>query len=85
MKKSRVYENFNFGARGWGIIGYAALLMCINGLIHTNGINILLNMLNSMKGWNVSTLLNINTVAGIIGVVSSFFTGRLIVKFGAKK
>ena len=74
----------NFG-RGWTIIGFAALLMFINGIIHTNGINILLNMINDMKGWEVSDMLTINTVAGIIGVLSSFITGRLIIKFGAKK
>lgn len=75
----------NFGKYGWGIIGFTGLMMCINGIIHTNGINVLLNMLNGMYGWNVSTLLTMNTLAGIIGVFSSFFTGRLIIKYGAKK
>lgn len=84
MEKTNKISN-NFGAKGWGIIGYAALLMFINGIIHTNGINVLLNMLNGMKGWEVSTLLSINTITGIIGVLSSFLTGRLIIKIGAKK
>lgn len=75
----------NFGKYGWGIIGFAALLMCINGIIHTNGINVLLNMLNGMYGWDVSSLLTMNTIAGIIGVLTSFITGRLIIKFGAKR
>lgn len=75
----------NFGVKGWGIIIYAGLCMFINGIIHTNGINILLGMINGMHGWETSTMLTINTVAGIIGVLSSFITGRLIIKFGAKK
>ena len=75
----------NFGKYGWGIIGFAALLMCINGIIHTNGINVLLNMLNGMYGWDVSSLLTMNTIAGIIGVLASFITGRLIIKLGAKR
>lgn len=84
MKNGGNDTKSNFG-RGWTIIGFAALLMFINGIIHTNGINILLNMINDMKGWEVSDMLTINTVAGIIGVLSSFITGRLIIKFGAKK
>ena len=75
----------NFGKYGWRIIGFSALMMFINGIIHTNGVNILLGMLNNMHGWETSTMLTMNTVAGIIGVLSSFLTGRLIIKFGAKK
>lgn len=84
MENVKTDTKSNFG-RGWSIIGFAAILMFINGIIHTNGINILLNMINGMKGWETSTMLTINTVAGIIGVISSFVTGRLIIKLGAKK
>lgn len=75
----------NFGAKGWGIVGFTGLMMFINGIIHTNGLNILTVTINGQKGWDVSTMLTMNTIAGIIGVFVSFITGRLIIKFGAKQ
>lgn len=77
-------KSVGYGTRGWGIIFFTMSLMFVNGMIHTNGMNVLLNIINQQHGWDVSTLLNMNTVSGIIGVGCSFIIGRLIVKFGAK-
>lgn len=75
----------NFGAKGWSIVIYTGFLMMINGMIHTNGVNILLSMLNGLKGWDVSDLLMLNTIGGIVGVFFSFFSGHLLAKYGCRK
>ena len=74
-----------FGKHGWGIIAYTFVCMMSNGLIHTNGINVLIPLLESERGWSSAMLLGLDTAAGIVGVFFSFLIGRMIIRWGCRR
>ena len=84
MKEKKVTGSNNFGARGWLLVIYAFLvyltITCIGQIFNVTG-----PYYQEAFGWDVSTLMGMFTIAGIIAVVFDFFAGTLAMRVSPKK
>lgn len=74
----------NFGAKGWGIILYCALMYWLNGAFQGSGQNILVTTISQKNDWDYATCLSFSTFGGWICVISTILFGQLIIRKGAR-
>lgn len=77
--------SYNFGKKGWSIIGYQIVLLFFMTGMTVDGLNIIVPQMAAFHGWDANVLLSISTPAGIIALVLGVFWGQFINKFGLKK
>ncbi|MCU6763400.1 Inner membrane protein yhjX [uncultured Roseburia sp.] len=83
MNQNKV--SYNFGKKGWGIIGYEVILLFFMTGMTVDGLNIIVPNMAAFKGWDADLLLSISTPAQIIALFLVVFWGGLIKKFGLKR
>ena len=88
METSKVNQNkvsYNFGPKGWGIIGIEIVLLFFMTGMTVDGLNIIVPQVAAFRGWDPNVLLSISTPAGIIALLIVVFWGKFIQKWGLKK
>lgn len=77
--------SYNFGARGWGIVGYEVLLLFFMTGLTVDGLNTIVPAIVEFRGWDSALVLSFSTPAGIIALILTMFWGKLIDAFGLKR
>lgn len=80
----QAHARSNFGAKGWGMIGYCALLMYLGGGINTQGSNLFSSQAAAAHGWEYVEILRYFTYAGWIAILVSLAAGQFIMKRGSR-
>lgn len=75
----------NFGAWGWWIIIYTAILMFLANGAQTDGLNLLVGKFAYVNGWDSNTVLALATPAGYVALAVGVPLGWWIMKSGARK
>ena len=83
MNQNKV--SYNFGRKGWSIIGIEIILLFFMTGMTVDGLNIIVPQVAELRGWNPDTLLSISTPAGIIALLIVVFWGKFITKWGLKR
>ena len=83
--KGKTSASSNFGAWGWWIIVYTAILMFLANGAQTDGLNLLVSKFSYVNGWDSAQALALNTPAGYIALAVGVPLGWLIMKYGARK
>ena len=83
MNQNKV--SYNFGKKGWSIIGFEIVLLFFMTGMTVDGLNIIVPNMAAFHGWDADLLLSISTPAGIIALFLVVFWGKLINKFGLKR
>lgn len=83
MNQNKV--SYNFGKKGWSIIGFEIVLLFFMTGLTVDGLNIIVPSMAAFHGWDPNVLLSISTPAGIIALFLVVFWGQFIEKFGLKK
>lgn len=74
----------NFGKWGWSIIIYAFLCYMISSITTTDGVNIYPAAFAELRGWDVTRITSISTIAGWIGVIGMVIFSQLVAKKGIR-
>jgi len=77
--------SYNFGARGWGIVGYEILLLFFMTGLTVDGLNTIVPQMAEFHGWDPNQILGWSTPAGIIALILVMFWGKFAKAFGLKK
>lgn len=77
--------SYNFGRKGWTVIGFEIVLLFFMTGLTVDGLNIIVPAMAEYRGWDVNVLLSISTPAGIIALFLVMFWGKFIEKFGLKQ
>ena len=88
MEQNKVNQNkvsYNFGVKGWGIIGMEVVLLFFMTGMTVDGLNIIVPQVAEFRGWDPNQLLGYSTPAGIIALLIVVFWGKFITKWGLKK
>lgn len=75
----------NFGKAGWGTIFYCLLMFWFYVGMVNDGSNITAPAIAEKLGEKVGTVLNMNSLAGIVGVIFFIIIGQINRKWGARK
>ena len=76
---------YNFGARGWGIVGYEAILLFFMTGLTVDGLNTIVPAMAEFHGWDSALILSFSTPAGIIALILTMLWGKFIKAIGLKK
>ena len=82
---AKTSANSNFGAWGWWIIIYTAILMFIANGAQSDGLNLLVSKFSYVNGWDSNTVLALATPAGYVALAIGVPMGWWIMKKGAKQ
>ncbi len=83
MKKNN--SAIGFGFYGWGIIIFCLIMFFFYGAFVTDGINITAEYLAQNLNVQQGTVVSMNTVAGIIGVIFYIIIGQINSRVGPRK
>ncbi len=78
MNKNKV--SYNFGAKGWSIIGFEVIFLFFMTGMTADGLNIIVPSVAAFRGWNPDVVLSISTPASIIALLLVVFWGQFIEK-----
>lgn len=76
---------YNFGRKGWGIIGFEIIFLFFFTGFTADGLNTIIPQMVALRGWDANTLLAISTPASIIAMLLVVFWGKFIDKWGLKR
>ncbi|MFV0363506.1 MAG: MFS transporter [Suipraeoptans sp.] len=75
----------NFGAKGWKLIILCGFMLFFSTGTSVDGLNVTVEGLAGMHGWEVSTLLGFSTISGLVSIAGMFVFGLVCDKSGARK
>lgn len=75
---------FNFGVQGWFIIVFCLLMFWIYCGMANSGTNVTAPALAAKFGVQVGTILTMNTIAGLFGIIFFIVIGQINQKIGAR-
>ena len=82
MNQNKV--SYNFGKKGWSIIGFEVVLLFFMTGMTVDGLNIIVPQIAAFRGWSADVILSISTPASIIALFAVALWGAFIQKFGLK-
>lgn len=82
---AKTSANSNFGAWGWWIIIYTAILMFLANGAQTDGLNLLVSKFSYVNGWDSNTVLALATPAGYVALAVGVPLGWWIMRSGSRK
>lgn len=82
MNQNKV--SYNFGKKGWSIIGFEVILLFFMTGMTVDGLNIIVPQIAAFRGWSADVILSISTPASIIALFAVALWGAFIQKFGLK-
>lgn len=74
----------NFGKKGWGVVVFSGVNWYIMGMLAVSMMNVVVPVFAGKLQVAEGTLLSMNTVAGLIGVIFASLAGALVPRFGVK-
>ena len=77
--------SYNFGTKGWTVIGFEIVMLFFMTGITVDGLNTIVPMMAEYHGWNPDVLLSISTPASIIALFACVLWAAFIEKAGLKK
>ncbi len=77
--------SYNFGTKGWTVIGFEVLMLFFMTGITVDGLNTIVPMMAEFHGWSQDVLLSISTPASIIALFACVLWAAFIDKFGLKQ
>lgn len=77
--------SYNFGKKGWSIIGYEIIFLFFMSAITVDGLNTIVPQMAAMHGWSADLLLGISTPTQIIAQIVLLGCGIFVKRFGLKK
>lgn len=77
--------SYNFGAKGWTVIGFEILMLFFMTGITVDGLNTIVPMMAEFHGWSQDVLLSVSTPASIIALFACVLWAAFIEKFGLKQ
>lgn len=77
--------SYNFGTKGWTVIGFEILMLFFMTGITVDGLNTIVPMMAEFHGWSQDVLLSISTPASIIALFACVLWAAFIEKFGLKQ
>lgn len=77
--------SYNFGTKGWTVIGFEVLMLFFMTGITVDGLNTIVPMMAEFHGWSPDVLLSISTPASIIALFACVLWAAFIEKFGLKQ
>ena len=85
MKDGNKNSVINFGKPGWGVIFYCMAMFWFYVGFVNDGSNITAPAVAKLLGVQPGTILNMNSIAGIVGVLLFIIIGQINNKIGARK
>ena len=85
MQTTKKPGMYNFGARGWSVVGFQVVWLFFMTGMTVDGLNIIVPGIAAYRGWNPDTVLSLSTPASIIALVLCILWGGFITKFGTKR
>ena len=85
MKEGNKNSVVNFGAAGWGTIFYCMAMFWFYVGFVNDGSNITAPAVAEKLGVQSGTILNMNSIAGIVGVIFFIIIGQINRKIGARR
>ena len=77
--------SYNFGTKGWTVIGFEIVMLFFMTGITVDGLNTIVPMMAEYHSWNPDVLLSISTPASIIALFACVLWAAFIEKAGLKK
>lgn len=74
----------NFGAKGWNVILFVGAMLFFSTGTSVDGLNVTVNGLAALHGWDVATLLGFSTLSGLVSIAGMFVFGLICHKKGAR-
>ena len=84
-RTSILQSKYNFGTKGWTVIGFEIVMLFFMTGITVDGLNTIVPMMAAFHGWNQDVLLSISTPASIIALFACVLWAAFIEKAGLKK
>ena len=84
MQTTKKTGMYNFGARGWSVVGFQIVWLFFMTGMTVDGLNIIVPGIAAFRGWDPNTILSFSTPASIIALILCALWGGFITKFGAK-
>jgi sugar phosphate permease len=81
---ARTDAKSNFGIKGWNLVVFCGLMLFYATGISVDGLNVTVQGLAGLHGWEVTTLLGFSTLSGLISVLGMFVFGLICNKIGAR-
>lgn len=85
MQDSKKPGMYNFGRKGWTVIGFQIVWLFFMTGMTVDGLNIIVPGIAAYRGWDPNAILSISTPASIIALILCVLWGGFITKFGAKR
>ena len=85
MQTTKKTGMYNFGPRGWSVVGFQIVWLFFMTGLTVDGLNIIVPGIAAFRGWDPNTILSFSTPASIIALILCALWGGFIVKAGAKK
>lgn len=85
MQTTKKTGMYNFGPRGWSVVGFQIVWLFFMTGLTVDGLNTIVPGIAAFRGWNPDTVLSISTPASIIALILCALWGGFINKFGTKR
>ena len=85
MQTTKSPGMYNFGPRGWSVVGFQIVWLFFMTGMTVDGLNIIVPGIAAFRGWDPNTVLSFSTPASIIALILCVLWGGFITKFSAKK
>ena len=85
MQTTKKTGMYNFGARGWSVVGFQIVWLFFMPGLTVDGLNTIVPRIAEFRGWDPNVVLSISTPASIIALILCALWGGFITKFGTKK
>lgn len=85
METTKRTGMYNFGARGWSVVGFQIVWLFFMTGMTVDGLNIIVPGIAAYRGWDPNVILSISTPASIVALVLCILWGGFMTKFGIKR
>lgn len=83
-KKNNANAKSNFGFKGWMVVSLTGLMLYFSTGTSVDGLNVTVEGLAALHGWNTAVLLSFSTLSGLISIAGMFVFGLICHKIGAR-
>lgn len=74
----------NFGLKGWNVIALCTLMLFFSTSTTTDGLNVTVDALAELHGWEPAVLLGFSTITGLVSIIGMYLFGIICNRIGAR-
>ncbi len=74
----------NFGPKGWNVIALCTLMLFFSTSTTTDGLNVTVDALAELHGWEPAVLLGFSTITGLVSIIGMYLFGIICNRIGAR-